>query len=276
MKHNCQIVKDLLPLYAEKLTSAESNTMIEEHLKECENCKKTFKRLDSAEVKMSFNTESDQMFQNYVKARNKKAKRNSLIIVIIGIAAVFFFNSIPDITSQIMGMTGLTNSEIYVYDNVKNYNKYIGKDAEILFNNKWNMDESIFPEKITKEMNVNDFKMVYYDPWDSQWLSYLVVDYNDDDYKKELERLHAYKSTEYKGYYGAKGFDEKYDLAAMEADSYYGFVYALDAHDGKIIYVEMIFCNYEMDLYYPDYIPEDYLPKGFDATAQNPYLKKNI
>ncbi len=276
MKTDCEIVRDLLPLYTENLTSAESNTMIEEHLKGCEHCKKFFDRLGASEVKMSFNTEADQMFQNYVKARNRRARRNTLIVVAVGVAAALLIQSSSRIIRWSMELLGLNSSEIYVDENPANYNKYIGDDADFNYLSKWSMDESIFPEKITEEMNVENFRMVYYDPWDSQWLSYLVVDYNDKDYKAELDRLHAYNSTEYTGYYGARGFDEKYELAAMEADSYYGFVYALDAHEGRIIYVEMIFCNYEMDFYYPDYIPEDYLPKGFDATAENPYLKKNI
>ena len=32
--------------------------------------------------------------------------------------------------------------------------------------------------KITDDMNVADFKMVYYNPWDAQYLGYLVVDYS--------------------------------------------------------------------------------------------------
>ena len=37
---DCNIVQDLLPLYAEKLTSEESNTAILQHLEQCEDCRK--------------------------------------------------------------------------------------------------------------------------------------------------------------------------------------------------------------------------------------------
>ena len=42
MKENkeCKIVQDLLPNYIEKLTNEETNKFIEEHLKNCEDCKK--------------------------------------------------------------------------------------------------------------------------------------------------------------------------------------------------------------------------------------------
>lgn len=36
---NCNIVRDMLPLYAEKLTSEESNTVIRQHLEQCEDCR---------------------------------------------------------------------------------------------------------------------------------------------------------------------------------------------------------------------------------------------
>ena len=62
---------------------------------------------------------------------------------------------------------------------------------------KWGMDESIWPRKITDNMDVFDYKMVRYDPWDAQYLGYLVVEYSDEDYEKEVERLKNYNSTEY-------------------------------------------------------------------------------
>lgn len=44
MKNECGIVKDLLPLYAEGMLSAESAAFVEEHLKNCEACKKEYEQ----------------------------------------------------------------------------------------------------------------------------------------------------------------------------------------------------------------------------------------
>ena len=138
------------------------------------------------------------------------------------------------------------------------------------------MDESIFPEEITSEMNVTDYKMVYYNPWDAQYLSCLVIDYDEEHYHSELERLEDYDSTEYRGYYGAEGFIEGYTLLAMEADPYYGLIYALAGENNQIVYVELIFCNYFMDIDYKNMICEDYLPTGFDATVDNLYRQQRL
>lgn len=40
MKINCEIIRDLLPLYAEGLASESSRTLVEEHLPTCESCRR--------------------------------------------------------------------------------------------------------------------------------------------------------------------------------------------------------------------------------------------
>ena len=163
-----------------------------------------------------------------------------------------------------------------VYDDVSRYNDFIGENAiEDYYKIKFGMDESIFPKEITENMDVKDYKMVFYDPWDAQYLSYLVVDYNDEDYAKEVARLKEYKSTKYIGIYGVTGFT-KYQLLAINADDYQGFVYALTDNENQIIYVELIFCNYVYDLDYEKYINKDYLPDGFDAKQDNDYRKEEM
>ncbi len=166
------------------------------------------------------------------------------------------------------------SARIEINDDISQYNEYIGEDAREEYHNKCNMDESIFPTQIAADMNVADYKMIYYNPWDPQYLSYLVVDYDEPSWNLELERLKSYPSTEYVGYYGVSGFTD-YDLLAIYADDYYGFVYALtDQNSQQIIYVEIIFCNYFMDIDYKEYIPAEYLPDGFDATVENAYRQE--
>ena len=166
-------------------------------------------------------------------------------------------------------------SQVEINEDILKYNQYIGQEAIEPYRVKSSMDEEIFPESITDNMNVEDYKMVYYNPWDAQYLSYLVVNYDESDYEEEVNRLKSYDSTEYIGYYGVTGFS-KYELLAMSANDYNGFIYALTDGKGKIIYVELIFCNYFYDLDYSKYINADYLPDGFDATIDNAYRKEKL
>ncbi len=173
----------------------------------------------------------------------------------------------------------VNDAEIEVYEDVSKYNEYMNfsngayePGVDTIWT-KCGMDETIWPAEITDSMNVADFKMVYYNPWDEQYLGYLVVDYTSEGYEKEVERLHNYESTEYIGYYDVKE-EKTYDLLAVNADSYNGFVYALTDGKGRIIYAEQIFCNNFMDLDYNEYIPQEYLLDGFNATMESGYYKQ--
>lgn len=205
----------------------------------------------------------------------KKTKKIVLIVLatVVG-AAVIYFSFIA------LTMGGLFfdtfAAKVEVHDDVKEYQLYhTGKQAKEEYQNKWGMDESIWPDKITADMDVQDYKMVYYNPFDAQFLGYMTVKYNDAAYQSERKRLKDHHSTKYLGNYGVTGF-KNYELLAMYADDYQGFVYALTDEKNEIIYVEIIFCNYFMDLDYTKYVPQKYLPDGFDATKDNPYQNKYL
>ena len=46
MKLPCNVIEDLLPLYHDKICSAESRALVEEHLVECEACKTLLSKID--------------------------------------------------------------------------------------------------------------------------------------------------------------------------------------------------------------------------------------
>lgn len=205
--------------------------------------------------------------------RLKKAK-NAILIMLLLLAAVtgvvlWFAIGVA------LSVATTASAKIEINEDIGLYHEFIGPDARREYRDKYNMDEGIFPGQITRDMHVADYKMVYYNPWDPQWLSYLVVDYEDDAWKEELDRLSNYPSTEYIGYYDITGFSG-YDLLAVYAGgNYEGLVYALADQDSQqIIYVEIIFCNYYMDIEYEEYITDEYLPDGFDATNHNSVRRK--
>ena len=44
MRNECNIIRDLLPLYAENMVSSDTSDFVEEHLKNCEACRKEYDR----------------------------------------------------------------------------------------------------------------------------------------------------------------------------------------------------------------------------------------
>lgn len=75
----CSIVLDLLPNYIEKLTSNETNIVIEKHLETCENCKEAYE-------KMTVNVGNTEKVPTINLKLLKKSKRTRLIAAVICIA----------------------------------------------------------------------------------------------------------------------------------------------------------------------------------------------
>lgn len=82
--NNCNIIKDLLPLYKEDLLSQESKTFVEEHLKTCPECENLLK--DEIEIE-SKNTKP----LDFVEKRIKKEARYSTLAAIALIGSILIF-----------------------------------------------------------------------------------------------------------------------------------------------------------------------------------------
>ena len=278
-KKECEIVQDLLPLYAENMVSPASKEMIEAHLPGCADCSAVYGRLKAPEPAIEKHKSEAESLKKFEKKRRLRLGwRIALIVIGAVILQSLLVGGLAFFLASDFATGGVKDDQ-----DVRNYSRYMGEEAEEEYRSKWGMDQSIFPEKITMDMEVLEYRMTYYNPWDAQYLSYLTVHYDDADYEKELARLQAYESTPYKGYYGVTGFPDPENPIAMFADSYNGFVYAIHTpgEDGEfeentITYVMIIFCNYFMDLKYEKYIPERYLPAGFNAHSGNPYEKEKM
>ena len=93
-------------------------------------------------------------------------------------------------------------------------------------------------------MDVQDYLLIYYNPFDANYLGYLMVDYDTEAYEEEVARLTSGPSTEYIGRYGVTAFED-YELLAINA-SEFGFIYAMTDEEDTIIYVALLFPGYGM------------------------------
>ncbi len=202
----------------------------------------------------------------------RRMKKRHRILLIIG--AVVIAQLLQGLLLFGLLYYAFATAKVEVTTDPAAYADVIGPAAKDVYRSKWGMDESIFPAA-PDPAQIEAFQMARYDPWDAQFIAYLVMDYDAAAYAAECARLAALPMTEYKGCYGVSGFT-RYTLLAMFADSYNGFVYALTDGESRIIYAELIFCNYCFDLDYRQYIPPAYLPDGFDATSGNPYGKAQL
>ncbi|MGN0413053.1 MAG: DUF4825 domain-containing protein [Lachnospiraceae bacterium] len=84
----CTMIKDIMPTYLDELTSQETNEMIEEHLKECEECSHLF--ADMREPKTDETEKNKETAEiDFLKKNRKRSKRILKISMLIAVIGLF-------------------------------------------------------------------------------------------------------------------------------------------------------------------------------------------
>lgn len=100
MKITCDIIQDLLPLYADRVLSEDSRLLVEEHLTECPVCSERL----SKDLPLSSPIEATASAEPLKRIKKKMLKKNLVIALIVAVcilllcaSAVFFvfFDEIP-------------------------------------------------------------------------------------------------------------------------------------------------------------------------------------
>lgn len=88
MSKQCKIIEDLLPLYHDGVCSEESRQMIEEHLSQCEECRRLLGRIDE-ELAAPAKDDDVKLLEGIGKAVRKGRKKALMTGASIVLAAVF-------------------------------------------------------------------------------------------------------------------------------------------------------------------------------------------
>jgi len=83
-KFDCEIIKDLLPLYADNVCSEKSARIVEEHLNDCSDCSEEFRKIKECPVV----PEVDEDMKKAVKNAGKRIKKDKKKTVIETVALV--------------------------------------------------------------------------------------------------------------------------------------------------------------------------------------------
>lgn len=215
-------------------------------------------------------------------SKHRKAVKTIKIITIVAMAAGTYYQLMAGLI-LLLGISSMLIAPIKVTHDTADYNTYIHNVKPAGVSNEYSMGTrpmfDVFPEKI--EVPATEFQIMYYNPWDSQYICYMTLDYGSG-YEAEISRLKKIGVDDYKGIYTVTGEPEGYDLIAMDSDEYFGFVYAMipegSAGSGntKITYCCVVFCNYALDVNVHKYMPDKYLLPGFDGSDHNPYKKEKM
>ncbi len=118
MNKKCDIIKDLLPLYAENMCSSDSRQMVAEHIAECESCRNELKKINTD---VAIQADSDVSMFKRIKKRARIEK------VVISIVSIVFICTAMFMTVFILSNT--TNSMNYEKYNMEKYVK-VEEDAD--------------------------------------------------------------------------------------------------------------------------------------------------
>ncbi len=92
---NCEVIKDLLPSYADKITSETTNKLVENHLQNCNKCSKILEDMNQ-EIDTEIFNQNEQI--DYLKGFKKEKKiaiiKTICIFIIIMLVLFLFFQEI--------------------------------------------------------------------------------------------------------------------------------------------------------------------------------------
>ena len=82
MNNQCNVVRDLLPLYCDNICSEESKLLIEEHLLSCEECTVILNKMQSKDSELISPLQQDIEKTDLLKRINKRIKHRKILIAI--------------------------------------------------------------------------------------------------------------------------------------------------------------------------------------------------
>lgn len=153
MKTNCGVIRDLLPLYAEKLTSEESDALIKEHLAECKDCSEYLEKLTNPigdePIAASSNDNSLKLVRKGIRGRR--------------ITAVLFAASLV-FTLMLIAFSRIVKPDYVSYED-SGATAVETENGDILVQ----FSDSITSCKVTKSVNEDNRSIVYIEAWTSLW-----------------------------------------------------------------------------------------------------------
>ncbi|MDE7225231.1 MAG: zf-HC2 domain-containing protein [Acetatifactor sp.] len=73
MKLNCNVIRDLLPLYADQICSDDSRELVKEHLTECEDCSVLLRQMNSMELETHLKAETGDVLRRQASLFKRKS-----------------------------------------------------------------------------------------------------------------------------------------------------------------------------------------------------------
>ena len=184
--NNCEIIRDLLPLYADEICSESSKQLIEEHIAACESCKNELEDyryntgIDNDEI------DEKQAIQNFSKKLKKSNLKKTVISVVLCLTLIFsvgYIMFVPETTQKytddLVNVKIPVDEGIDAHINLPNYRKISWftvyneeKEVDVYLTVKHNLFTRIFKDsdKSDNFWRTNGFVCVSYQDGGSDYI----------------------------------------------------------------------------------------------------------
>lgn len=165
MNKECNIIRDLISLYAENIASEESRKMVDEHCESCDDCKYILNKLITP-VRDERDERDERMKEiwNKIECQEKKSKRKKLIVKSVSFLLLFVL-ALGFYSFVLKGNTWFTDVDLNV---ALTYEYGYNLDYE---------EQKKHPGRDEVEMAVKELKKYFRDNYEGCIL--LELEYND-------------------------------------------------------------------------------------------------
>lgn len=79
-KINCEVIRDLLPLYVDDAASQKTRELVQEHLNNCSNCREDL-RLMRSQVSLPVDEDTELVLKKFRERREQRARKKKIAII---------------------------------------------------------------------------------------------------------------------------------------------------------------------------------------------------
>ena len=197
----CSLIKDLLPSYIDELTSEETKKEIENHLKECPDCKKAYESM-KGDIPGEKEIESTEKYDEELIKKiglnvKRKTDRSKTVFIIIIAAIILFFIllNLPIVPiSQKNVYAKVTVPSLMLDSAGRKYNN-VPENSVLLYEDEDDIDEVYFHMIIFRDSSMENDGIIYYatDNVDLWYFSIVEID------SKKPIRAYKTKVQNYEG-----------------------------------------------------------------------------
>ena len=158
----CYLIRDLLPSYIDELTGEETKKEIENHLKECPDCKKAYESM-KGDIPGEKEIESSEKYdEELIKKIGLNVKRKTdrsktvFIIVIAAVVLLFILLNLPIVPiSQKNVYAKVTVPSLMLDSAGRKYNN-VPENSVLLYEDDDDIDEVYFHMIIFRDSSISD------------------------------------------------------------------------------------------------------------------------